>query len=148
MARKLAAARLSELGVSPGCHVPHGPSWACLGPESQPGPENLAGMWGVLGRPGPPRQEAARKAGPRGLQRGAFQSRAKKTGIFLALLLLWCRMTGFDRTARFSIWVLQLAFIVLSKMGNGTHNGLQTTDPKSRPAAPRAGGKGSGHRVP
>ena len=121
MARKLAAAGLSEPGASPGCHAPHGPSWASLGPESQPGPENLAGMCGVLGRPGPPRQEAAGKAGPRGLHRGSFQSRAKKTVIFLALLLLWCRMTGFDRTVRFSICVLQLAFIVLSKVGNGTH---------------------------
>ncbi|XDA85034.1 hypothetical protein R6Z07F_014819 [Ovis aries] len=72
-------------------------------------------MQGILGRPGPPRQEAAGKAGPRDLRRGAFQSRAKKTGTFLALLPLWRRMTGFDRTVRASIWALQLGFIVLTQ---------------------------------
>ena len=81
--------------ISPGC----GASWAGLG--------HL-----VRKLPGRPAQE---------LRQGAFQSHAKKTGTFLALLPLWCRMTGFDRTVRFSIWVLQLGFIVLSKVGNGTH---------------------------
>lgn len=92
-ARKCAAAGLSEPPAQPGRS-----SWASPRSEARLRPGKLSGMEVVSGQAEPPRQETDGKAAPLGPWREAFQSIAKKTGLFLAFRLPLCGMTEFDRT--------------------------------------------------
>lgn len=106
-----------SVGASPGRGTPRGLT-SIPGPESQLGPKSLARMQG-LGRPGPPHQEAAGKA--RDLRRGHSEAVQRKQALSWLSSHSGRRMTGTAGLCEPPSQALQLGFIVLSKVGNGTH---------------------------